>query len=378
MANQHKHQYKDQRVGNEQETWVDELTLDDLDALDEENAGKMLPRFSTSELLDQLRHNAETVTDRDLFAFSDLSRRDAELVRQQWPAIPVERRRTVIRHLVDLAEDALDLHLARMLRIAMQDSDADVRQHAIAGLWEESESELLGPLIDVMKRDEDDAVRAAAAATLGNYVLAGELDELDAALAMRAEQALLEVLRNEHEPLMLQSRALESIAYSGETGIRQLIENAYYSPHEELRVSSLVAMGRSADVHWRSYARAELMNPAPAMRAEAARACGELEAKSAATDLLQLLADDEQSVRLAAIFALGRIGGRDARDALRAISDEGEAVEAKAAEDALEEMAFYADERNEISLFDDDDDDDDEDDELWKRTDDDELGEYER
>jgi HEAT repeat protein len=354
----------------------EELNLDDLR---EVGASLRQPRFSAGELVDQLIHDAATVTDRDLFAFSDLSRRDVETVRQGWSAIPVERRRTVVQHLVDLAEDELDLHLGRILRIAMQDSDANVRQTAIAGLWEETESDLLGPLIEAMKRDEDDDVRAAAAATLGNYVLAGELDELDAALAMRAEQALLEVLRNPDEPLPLQSRALESITYSGEAGIRQLIENAYYSPHETLRVSSLVAMGRSADVHWRSYARAELMNPSAAMRAEAARTCGELEAKSAAKDLLQLLADEDQSVRLAAIFALGRVGGRDARDALRALSDEGKPVEAQAAEDALEEMTFYADERNTISLFDEDEDEDDDwDDEPWDTPDEDDLGEYER
>jgi HEAT repeat protein len=371
MSNQPKNQFQNDANALESNAF-------NLAEWDDDTPALAPPRFSPGDLLDQLMHQAETVTDRDLFAFSDLSLRDAELVRQQWPLVPVERRRTVIRHLVDLAVDELDLHLNRILRIAMQDSDAAVRQTAITGLWEETESDLLGPLIEVMRRDENEQVRAAAAATLGNYVLAGELDELDAALAMRAEQALLEVLRNEDEPLIVQSRALESLAYSGEAGIRQLIENAYYSPYEALRVSSLAAMGRSADVHWRTYARAELMNPSAAMRAEAARACGELEVKSAARDLLQLLADEEQSVRLAAIFALGRVGGRDARTALRAIGDEGDEIEAKAADDALEEMMFYADERNGISLFDDDDDAADDDDEPWDKPDDEDLGEYAR
>ena len=50
------------------------------------------------------------------------------------------------------------------------------------------------------------------------------------------------------------------------------------------------------------------------MRARAAFACGELETKSALPDLLELLLDEEQQVRLAAMFALSHIGGpEDAR-----------------------------------------------------------------
>ncbi|RIK44705.1 MAG: hypothetical protein DCC55_01700 [Chloroflexi bacterium] len=342
----------------------------------EEEFGLIQPRFSAGELLEHLIHDPEPVTGRDLYAFSDLSRSDAEVVRREWSAIPTERRRTVIQNLIDLAENDLHWHLGRILRIALQDKDAEVRRKAIEGLWEEIEQDLLGPLIDALRRDEDDGVRAAAAAALGNFVLAGELDELDAALAMRAEQALLEVLRNSAEPLQVQSRALESIAYSGETGVRQLIEDAYYSPHEPLRVSALVAMGRSADVHWRGYVRAELQSPEVAMRAEAARACGELEAVSAVNELLQLLMDEAQPVRLAAIFALGRIGGKDAREALRLISAEGNQVESEAAEEALEEMLFFGEERS-IALFDDEDDDEDADGDIWDIDDDDDLGEYE-
>jgi HEAT repeat protein len=333
-------------------------------------------RFTASELLDHLIRDPAPVTGRDLYAFSDLTRRDTELIRQGWPAVPVERRRTVVRNLVELAEHDLDLHLGRILRIAMQDSDADVRQIAIEGLWEDTTSDLVGPLVDTLKRDPHEQVRAAAAAVLGNFVLAGELDELDAALAMRAEQALLEVVRNEDEPLKVQSRALESLAYSSEAGVRQLIENAYYSPHEALRVSALVAMGRSADVHWRSYARAELQSPSTTMRAEAARACGELESRSATSELVQLLADEERPVRLAAIFALGRIGGRNARNALGAMQTEGEPIEAEAAADALEEMLFYGD-GGDGALFADEDDEDDEGD-RWAVDDDDDLGEYAR
>jgi HEAT repeat protein len=336
-----------------------------------------LPRYTVSELMDYLVQNAQPLNGRDLFALSDLSRRDAEIVRTGWLLIPLERRRAVVQYLIEMAAEELDLHLGRILRVALRDSDAAVRRLAIQGLWEETESDLLGPLIEAMKHDEDNNVRMSAAATLGNYILAGELDEIDASLTMRAEQALLEVLHSDHEPVALRAHALESLAYSGETGVRQLIEDAYYSPDEELRVSALIAMGRSADVHWRNYVRAELQSPSTAMRAAAAEACGELEVNSARQALLELLLDPEQPVRLATITALGRIGGREAQEALRTIANEGEAVEAQAAEDALDEMAFYAD--NRIALYDDDEEDEREDDDLRDGIDDgDDLGEYAR
>lgn len=353
---------------------------------DDEETGFPKPRFSVQELMQHLVNRTETLTGEDLFAFSDLSRQDAAILRQEWPLIPPKQRQALVESLVELAKEDIDWHLGRFLRVAIDDSEAIVRRIAVDGLWEEKENDLLGPLTQMLQHDPNEGVRAAAAGALGAYVLAGELDELDAALAMRAEEALLAVLNNAEEPISIQARALESIAYSGETGVRQLIEDSYYSPDEELRISSLVAMGRSADSRWRGLVRAELQNPAPRMRAEAARACGELEIRKAETNLLILLQDEAQEVRLAAIFALGRLGGKKARDALRALTQDDDTAEAEAADAALEDMLFFGTEGDD-TLIDDEDgngeelnEGDDGDFAPWdtdEDVDDDELGRYE-
>ena len=316
----------------------------------------------------------------DIFALSDLSREGAAAVRAKWTAIPVERRRGLVHQMVELAEEDLDIHLSQFLRIALRDEDARVREAAVKGLWEEIAPDLIGEFVQLLKHDPDRDVRAAAAQVLGPYILAGELDELDASLAMRVENALLSILENPDEDLQVQCRALESIAYSGEIGVRQLIEDAYYAPDDEMRVSALVAMGRSADVRWRGLVRAELQNPSMEMRCQAAIASGELEAKVALPDLLMLLSDPEQQVRMATIFALGRIGGKDAVDALQTVMIGDDVEEAAAAELALEEMSFYAD-PDAVSLFDErlDEDADWDDDPLddWYDNDDLDLGDYE-
>ena len=306
---------------------------------------------TVEHLLAQLQENGAPLPAQELTALSDLSLADLQRVQEVWATIADARRLHVVQSLVDESIDNLHLQLGRLLRLALTDPLPDVRILAIRGLWEDREADLVGPLIQILKNDPSDTVRAAAAEALGTFVLAGELAELSPALAMRAEDALLAVLHADMEPVNVQAHALQSIAFSGEIGVRELIEDCYYSRDEEIRGAALRAMGRSADVRWRSTAQAELASPAAEMRAAAARACGELEARDALDELIALLSDDSKPVRLAAIFALGRLGGRQAREMLNAMSASDDADEARAAANALEEALFYGDARG-IPLFD--------------------------
>ena len=351
---------------------AESVLLDDLDGKDDDPVAAARAELSVAELLRRLISDPQEVHLRDLFALSDLSRADMAVVEESWPQIPAVRRRTVLAGLLESVNTYLQLQLGRLLRIALHDDDDEVRRLAVTGLWEDQESDLIGVFAQLLANDPSSAVRAAAAAGLGSYVLAGELEELDAPLAMRAEEALLAAIHNQEEALEVHCRALESLAFSSETGLRQLIEDAYYSPFEEMRLSAMRAMGRSADTRWRSFARTELDSPSPAMRAEAAIACGDLDAQKARKQLMALLADEEQDVRLAAIYALGHLGGKDVRSALSAIAQGDDEDEAEAAELALEEMLFYDEVGAASLLAEDDEAGPDADDEPWWDREDDE------
>ena len=362
---------------------VDLKQLNTLDDIEEEELTAVEPTLTLEEVLYRLVREEDELPANEMAVFADLSRADAEQVRRVWPQISLMRRRVVTATIAEQYAVYLGMDYGAFLRIALDDSDAAVRGFAVIGLSEEGAAQdLLGRYVQILQSEGDVELRAAAAAALGAYILEGELEELDSALSMRAEQALMAVLTNRREPVAVQCRALESIAYSGELGVRQLIEEAYYAPEEARRLSALVAMGRSADIRWRRLVRAELTNPDPAMRAQAAYACGELEARSALRELLDLLQDPKQEVRLAAMFALGHIGGPQARDALQEVVENGDEVEAGAAEEALEEMDFYAGaEAAATPLFDET---EDEEDDTWGEApewesdeDDDNLGEYE-
>ena len=347
-------------------------------------AGDPQPTWTLEELLDRLTADPEGVPFAEYFALSDLTRSQVEYLRRKWPALANPTRRKVLAVLTGALDEYVSLELNPLLLAVLDDSDSEIRVVAVDVLADgDPTPQLLGPLISIVESDPSEEVRAAAAGALGAFVLAGELDEMDSALAMRAEEVLMNLLTDPVEPVAVQCRALESIAYSSETAVRQFIEDAYYSQYEDLRVSALVAMGRSADIRWRRLVRAELSNPSPAMRAEAATACGELETKAALSDLLDLLDDDEQVVCLSAIFALGRIGGQRARRALESLAAGEDVYAAQAAEMALEEMLFYAGpDATTIPIYDDADDEellDDVDpwDEWPDDDDDDDLGEYE-
>ena len=142
--------------------------------------------------------------------------------------------------------------------------------------------------------------------------------------------------RDEH--IEVRRRGVESIAYLGADEVHDIIAAAYESAEESMRISAIFAMGRSADTVWSDTVQAELLSNSPAMRYEAARACGELEIRQAVSALGRLILDPDPEVQVAAIGALGQIGGKRARRLLeRCLRDRNEVLR-EAAEHALAEL----------------------------------------
>ena len=84
----------------------------------------------------------------------------------------------------------------------------------------------------------------------------------------------------------------------------------------------------------------QLHHPSPAMRYEAARACGELATRDAVPELVELADDVDLEVQEAALWALGQIGGDLARLTLeRYLEAESETLRL-AADEALQELEF--------------------------------------
>lgn len=303
------------------------------------------------QVLLHVGNSGERLNTRHLYALSGMNREELALFQSVWPNIEASRRRLVMRNLVELAEHSFEVNFDPIFLLAMGDEDSEVRMAAVDGLWENEDQALIGPLVHLLRADESPGVRASAAMALGRFVLLGELEEIDRAPAMLAEEALLEALRQAGEEVEVRRRSIESIGYSSASGVREIIEAAYYDDDERMQASALFAMGRSVDPYWYKLLYQELDNPNPELRFEAARACGELEAPLAVSRLARMSLDDpDREVQEAAVWALGRIGGREAREALEACCESEDEALSEAAAEALDEMDLLG-EGVDISLF---------------------------
>ena len=293
------------------------------------------------ELLRKMRDSQTPLSISSLYGLSDLTRAETQLFQEVWSLLDAERRQWIIQSLVDIAEASFEVNFNPIFRFCLKDEDELVRSRAIEGLWEDEDLTLAGLLVRLLRDDSSELVRAAAATSLGRFVLLGELEKIEAAPAMMVENALLGTIYDPHETLEVRRRAVESIAYSGQAQVRDIIEMAYCDDEEKLRISAVFAMGRSADPIWREMITAELDDPNPEMRYEAARACGELEASAALSALMDRIeTDPDPEVQGMAIWALGRIGGKEARRVLEACCESEDEALRQAAEEALDELDF--------------------------------------
>jgi len=296
--------------------------------------------ISLDVLLDELRERAEMPSSASLYHLSNLESEGQACVREVWPRLPVELRRRLMTRLVELAEADFEVDFGAVFRLGLQDEDAEVRTAAVEGLWEDQDVRLVPLLATVLRKDEAVTVRAAAATSLGRFVLMGELNKIRPEPHVTSYQALLAACQAADEHWEVQRRALESLAYIGNDTVAELIRQAYAAPEEKVRISAIFAMGRSADPRWTRHVCQELVSPNPELRYEAARACGELELDEAVPELAELADDVDLEVQEAALWALGQIGGDKAREVLEhCCLAENEATRA-AAEAALDELEF--------------------------------------
>lgn len=302
--------------------------------------------------LNALATEGAILTQEVLKDLSSPSRADVALFCERFGALSAARRREVVALLAEQAERDFMLDFDDLLISCLDDPDATVRCSAIEGLWEDERVTLIAPLLRLLRSDPEDAVRAAAATSLGRFVYLAECEELDEQRGETVRQALRQVVDDPQENIDVARRAIESLAFINNDQVRRLIDRAYAHGDPRFRESALFAMGRSADRFWAEIVLGDLLDPSPSIRYEATRASGELHLRRAVPQLIELGRDVDREVQLMAIWALGQIGGKRARTVLeRWAAEEEDAVRAEAAVEALEELEF-ADVAFDMFLFD--------------------------
>ena len=277
---------------------------------------------------------------RELRGLSDIGREYEDEFFAAWNRIDGGRRRELARVMTELAEESVDFDFRDVFTACLRDSDPEVRLSAVEGLWEDDRPRTMRHLLGVLQRDTDNAVRAAAALSLGRFAYQASLDELRADDAAELRTSLLSAARNLDLNADVRRRAVESAGYFDGADVDEAIASAYATGDRRLKASALAAIGHSLDPRWLPILQAELGSAEPELRYEAARASGELgeAAQSLVPLLVPLASSDDVEVYGAAIWALGQIGGQLALQALRRLVENDDPARQQAAEEALGEI----------------------------------------
>lgn len=288
-------------------------------------------------------------------AFSDLTGEKLEVWTTAWKHLPDARRLALMEQLRDFAEEDFEQNYNALYRAGLFDVEERVRLTVVEALFEDEHLSLVTPLLALLKDDPSETVRAAAAQSLGRFVLLGETDGMPSARREQVYAVLMRAFLIEPSSSPVHRRALESLAYVSNEEMDLQIREAFDSHDDLLRLSAIVAMGNSANRAYVELVRNELNSLSPAVRREAARASGRLEDEEAVPAIAPLLDDPDESVKLVALDALAEIGGKDARRLLEIAATSEDEDFAAHAEEALDELDFWhGDIDFSLALFDED------------------------
>lgn len=312
--------------------------------------------------LEQLNH--EKTPGSAIRRLSNLADEEFDRFVQVWKGLDAGRRSALIAQMVEAAEADFELDFTPIFLLGLQDEEARVRAGCIEGLWEVEDFRLIRPLIRMLQHDTSTMVREAAAVSLSRFALMAELGKLQPHFADMVWQALHEAFYDPEQDLDVRRRAVESIAYFDRPQVREMITQAYAHDEPRMRVSAVFAMGRSADEEWAETVIEELDSEDAEMRFEAVRACGALRLSETVGKLSRLVADRDAEVKQMAVWALGQIGGPEARRVLEICYEQGDEALQDAAEEALAELDFMQGTLD-LSMMDFDMDDHDGDEDEW-------------
>ena len=153
---------------------------------------------------------------------------------------------------------------------------------------------------------------------------------------------------------------IEALGFSSHKEVINLIDKAFATNDESWVSSALIAMGRTSDRRWNQRIIKMLNHQSPAIRFEATRAAGELEISDAKPILLELLEDADWDVRMAAVWALSKIGGAGLQMTFENLLQEAEIdEEIEIIETALDDLIFnqsiglydYSYDENDLAQF---------------------------
>ena len=278
--------------------------------------GPSTPLAELTEALERLAGGADLLPT-ELPVLSDLDRDQVKALEAAWPRIPDETRVKVITEAVRLSDESVEVEFSRFAAVALADPLAEVRAAAVEALRESTHRTTARLLTSVLRDDDDEDVAADAADILGEFVLRLELGRFPEGEGEAIVEGLRAAAANPARAPAVRASALESLAPRSLPWIDGLVLEAYYGDDETVRLAAVRAMGLAAREDWLEYVLEQFDSGDPEFRREAVIAAGEIDSEDAVDRLADLFVDSEEEVARAAIAAAGEIGGEVALEYLR-------------------------------------------------------------
>ena len=247
---------------------------------------------------------------------SRLSGPEGEEFGQLWLEWTYDRVFDIVERMVALSDEQSDVEFETVFKQGIIHPSSDVRVASLKGLEETNDRALIRPLCEILTSDPVVDVRTAAAIPLAYLSALAQTGKLGPHYEQRLIAALYGVLDDEREVQDVKLKALEAVSVFADERLDAHIEVAWSSGDISARQSSLFAMGRTSDPKWVDRVVQDLEHDVVSVRYEAAMAMGELGDEEHLRAMDAPLDDTDLTVQLAAISAIERIGGDDAKSQL--------------------------------------------------------------
>lgn len=305
-----------------------------------------LGKPSLDELISALRHEAAStdrvVSSTIIYGLSDLSSDERQAVAAVWRGLSSSFKHQILRALNEASEAMFELNFREIAALGLRDDSDIVRAMAIELLWPDESPATMRQLMRLATNDPAPAVRSSALKALSRFILLGEYGRIPNDLACEAQRLTRALHSDDSQPLDVRRRALEALANSSHPSVEALIRQAYAHGNHDLKTSAIFAMGRTCNEIWQDILLEELGSRDNEYIYEAIMACGQIQLKEGVQRIGELTLSDDREIQLAAIWALGEIGGKQAFNILSGLSEtvENDEEGAAAIETALDAASF--------------------------------------
>jgi HEAT repeat protein len=294
-------------------------------------------------LLELLANPSNEISSPEFAVLSDLTFTELEDFRNIWNQCGEDQQTWIVSTLVEMGEEGTELDFSSIFKLGLKSDQEIVISKCIEGLWEYEDRSVIPEFIEILFSNNPANLRASAAESLGKFADLSQDNKLLQTDADMVYESLMSVLSDESEHTEVRRRSLESASGFRSQEVQEYIKWAYSSGDSDLKSSSIYAMGQSGETIWLPILLIELKNIEPFIRYESARACGALGEDDVVPHLEQMLQDEDNQVQLAAIEALGNIGGNLAKQILSRLSEDCEPEFEQSVALALESAEFLQD-----------------------------------